>query len=138
MIVGAHRQLRSPLAGLAWVLSVLIMVVPRLLLPLQANPVQLMVAELGLTALRLSVVYHSLSQRYRVITLEQYGRLTRDMHLLMVERLIGPGQQIDVNHLQDDAVAITYEWQNPDGSRLIATFQDMKLTSKAQTGLKPL
>ena len=114
----------------------LIVVVPRLLLPVYPIPVQPSVAEFGLTALKLSVVYHILSQRYRIITLEEYGQLTLGMHLLEVEYRIGTGKEIRVQRMQDDVAMTTYEWQNPDGSRLIATFQEMKLIGKAQAGLK--
>ncbi len=121
---------------IAWILGVLIVVVPRLLLPVYPIPVQPSVAEFGLTALKLSVVYHILSQRYRIITLEEYGQLTPGMHLLEVEHRIGTGKEVERQPVQGDAITTTYEWQNPDGSRLIATFQDMKLTGKAQAGLK--
>lgn len=136
MLVGPHQQPPSPLVGIAWILGVLIVVVPRLLLPVYPIPVQPSVAEFGLTALKLSVVHHTLSQRYRIITLAEYDQLTPGMHLLDVEHHIGTGQEIRRQPVQGDVVTTTYEWQNPDGSRLIATFQDMKLTGNAQAGLK--
>lgn len=95
-----------------------------------------MVAEFGLVALRVSVVHHHLSQKYTAVTLSQYEQLTPGMHLLAVEHVLGFGAEIRTQDLSNDAIATTYEWLNPDGSKIIATFQEMKLTGKAQAGLK--
>lgn len=95
-----------------------------------------MVPELGLVALRISVVHHYLSREYAVVTLAQYEQLTPGMHLLAVEHMLGFGTEIRIQNLSNDAIAITYEWLNPDGSKIIATFREMKLTGKAQAGLK--
>ncbi|MBE9067400.1 hypothetical protein IQ260_12110 [Leptolyngbya cf. ectocarpi LEGE 11479] len=109
---------------------------PRLLFPPQLLPLRPMVAEFGLVALRISIVHHRLSQEYAVVTLAQYEQLTPGMHLLAVEHMLGFGAEIKTQKLSNDAIAITYEWLNPDGSKIIATFQEMKLTGKAQAGLK--
>ncbi|ESA33827.1 membrane protein [Leptolyngbya sp. Heron Island J] len=136
-----HQQLQEPLVDAVLLLGVMILVLPRLLLPrllLPPQPSQLtpMVAEFGLVALRISVIHHQLSQHYAVITLDQYERLTPGMHLSAVESIVGTGSEIKTQQFPHGAIAITYEWINPDGSRLIATFQAMKLTGKAQAGLK--
>ena len=122
--------------GLAFVLGLIILIVPRLLFPPPPSRLQPMVAEFGLIALRLSIVHDFLSHRYAAITLAQYDQLTLGMHLLDVERVVGVGIEIKMQSLSNGALVITYEWTNPDGSRMIATFQDMKLIGKAQAGLK--
>lgn len=134
--MGLHRQPRELLIDLAWVLGVFIVVIPRLLFPPQSLPLRPMVAELGLAALRISVVHHRLSQEYAVFTLAQYEQLTPGMHLLAVEHMLGFGAKIRTQNLSDDEIAITYEWLNPDGSKIIATFQEIRLTGKAQARLK--
>ncbi|MEM8807882.1 MAG: hypothetical protein AAGF01_17820 [Cyanobacteria bacterium P01_G01_bin.38] len=117
-------------------LGLIILVVPRLLFspqPLQLHPI---VAEFGLSALRLSVMHTILSQEYAVVTQVQYNQLTPGMPLSVAESIVGFGSEVRSQVLQGGEMAITYEWVNPDGSRLIATFQDMKLIGKAQAGLK--
>ena len=141
--MGPHRQPqepvvvpREPLLEVALLLAVLIVVIPRLLFPPQPFKLYPTVADFGIIALRISVVHHILAQDYAVVTLAQYEQLTPGIHLLAVEQLLGFGEEIRTQNLANDAIAITYEWLNPDGSKIIATFQDMKLTGKAQAGLK--
>ena len=141
--MGPHRYpqepligLREPLIDLALLLGLLIVVIPRLLFPPQPLQLHPMTAEFGLTALRISVMHHRLSQDYGVVTLAQYEQLTPGMHLLAVEHSLSFGAEIGTQNLPNDEISITYEWLNPDGSKIIATFQDMKLTGKAQAGLK--
>ena len=159
MIVGPHRQRweaqvgdelqvqtkaltqsylkrREPLVELALLLGVIILVVPRLLLPPQSPQLTPMVPEFGLVALRMSVIHHILAHRSAVISRAQYDQLTSGMNLLAVESIVGIGTEVRTQQFPNGAIAITYEWVNLDGSRMIATFQDMKLTGKAQAGLK--
>lgn len=127
---------------LALVLGLIILVVPRLLFLPPPSRLQPMVAEFGQTALRLSTMHEILSSQYAVVTLAQYKQLTPGMHLLTVERIVGIGSEVRMQRLSSGAIAptdlftITYEWINPDGSRMVATFRDMKLIGKAQAGLK--
>ncbi|MBT9315933.1 hypothetical protein [Leptothoe spongobia] len=121
---------------MALLLGVLLFVIPRLLLPPQPSRLHPMVAEFGLVALHISVVHQILSQEYAVVTWAQYEQLTPGMHLLAVEHMLGFGAEIKTQNLPNDEILITYEWLNPDGSKIIATFQNMKLTGKAQAGLK--
>ncbi|MEO1401855.1 MAG: hypothetical protein AAFV72_11485 [Cyanobacteria bacterium J06635_1] len=139
-----QKPLREPLIELGLLLGLMILVLPRLLLPPQPSRLRPMVAEFGLSALRLSVIYNILSQRYAVVTLAHYDQLTPGMPLSVAESIVGFGSEVRSQALPGGAIApaltgqfaITYEWVNPDGSRLIATFQDMKLTGKAQAGLE--
>ncbi|MEM9905451.1 MAG: hypothetical protein AAF921_10555 [Cyanobacteria bacterium P01_D01_bin.44] len=117
-------------------MGLIILVVPRLLFPPQSSRLHPMVAEFGLSALRLSVVHTLLSQQYAVVTQVQYDRLTPGMPLSVAESIVGFDSEVKSQVLPGGVIVITYEWVNPDGSRLIATFQDMKLIGKAQAGLK--
>ncbi|MEO0458198.1 MAG: hypothetical protein AAF152_16680 [Cyanobacteria bacterium P01_A01_bin.114] len=115
-------------------MGVVIIVVPRLLITPRAIPTQPIVARLGLTALRLNLIQRTLSLRYT--TLAEYNQLQLGLPLSTVESWFGKGAQIRSQPMPDGTVIQTYEWQNPDGGRLIVTFQDMKLIGKAQAGLR--
>lgn len=79
----------------------------------------------------------ALSRLAAVISLAQYNQLTAGMHLLEVERIVGRiGVEVRTRTAGPEGTAVTYEWSNPDGSSMTATFQNMKLTSKAQSGLR--
>lgn len=41
-----------------------------------------------------------------------------------------------VSGVTDDLVTVMYAWQNPDGSNMNVMFQNDKVVSKAQFGLK--
>lgn len=131
-----RRQLREPLIDVALLLGVLILVIPRLLFPPQPSPLRSMVPEFGLVALRISVVDHILEKEYNIVTLAQYEQLTPGMHLLEVEHRLGFGTESKTQTLPNGVLSITYDWINPNGSKIIATFQDMKLVGKAQAGLQ--
>ena len=121
---------------LALILGLLLLVLPRLLFPPPPSRLRPKVAEFGLTALRLSIVHHRLVQQYAAVTLADYNRLTVGMPLSTVNSIVGVGLEIGTQNLPGGAIATTYEWSNPDGSRLIATFRDTQLIGKAQAGLQ--
>lgn len=73
-----------------------------------------------------------------------YCRLCTGMSILEVMQIIdGPGTEIASSSFQDGIGSYsqrieikTYQWTNLDGSNLIATFQNHRLVSKAQSGLR--
>ena len=122
--------------NLAFILGLLLFVLPRVLFPSPPSRLRPKVAEFSLLALRLSVAHTILVQQYDMITLADYNQLSLGMTLPIVENQLGAGVETRVQNLPGGAIATTYEWANPNGSRLVATFQDTKLTGKAQSGLR--
>ena len=122
--------------NLAFILGLLILVLPRVLFPPPPSRLRPQVVEFSLLALRLSVAHTTLVQQYDIITLADYNRLSLGITLPTVENQLGAGSEVTTQNLPGGAISTTYEWSNPDGTRLIATFQDTKLTGKAQSGLR--
>ncbi|MEM1254029.1 MAG: hypothetical protein AAGI69_16480 [Cyanobacteria bacterium P01_H01_bin.21] len=122
--------------NLAFILGLLLLVLPRVLFPPPPSRLRPKVVEFSLLALRLSVAHTILVQQYDIITLADYNQLSLGMTLPTVENHLGAGSEVRTQNLPGGAIATTYEWANPNGSRLVATFQDTKLTGKAQSGLR--
>ncbi|MBC1241090.1 hypothetical protein [Nostoc sp. 2RC] len=53
------------------------------------------------------------------------------MSLTDVRSILNPGIEVSRS-----ATIATFVWENPDGSKITATFESDKLKSKAQSGLK--
>jgi hypothetical protein len=71
------------------------------------------------------------------VTLDEYNRLQNSITYNEASSIIGePGQEMSRVELPGTPSTIMYSWQNADGSNMNATFQDDKLVTKAQFGLK--
>lgn len=57
------------------------------------------------------------------------------MTIQQVFSLIGEGEEIASSSFSDTEI-VSYQWMNSDGGNIIAMFENGKLTSKAQAGLK--
>jgi len=72
----------------------------------------------------------------QIITYEKYCKIKTGMSYNNVVRIIGsPGKEMSRSKIAG-IETIMYMWQNGNGSNMNAMFQDGKLTSKAQFGLK--
>jgi hypothetical protein len=71
---------------------------------------------------------------YPIITNEMADKLCLTMTLSEVEAILGRPGQIVNNGSTTDKVQ-TYEWRNPDGSRVWATFVEGKLMGAGALGL---
>lgn len=75
------------------------------------------------------------SNNQPIITNEMVDKLCLTMTLSEVEAILGrPGQVRNDGEPTNDKVQ-TYEWRNPDGSRLWATFVEGKLMAAGALGL---
>jgi hypothetical protein len=136
ILVGRKHPEEDWLLRMGLVLILIIGIVPRLIFPIWAIPIQPMIAEFGLIALKIRHIAPALCRLAAVVSLVQYNQLEAGMHLLEVEEIMGRiGIQVRTPAAQTDSTAVTYEWTNPDGSRMRATFQNMKLVNKAQNAL---
>jgi len=71
------------------------------------------------------------------VTFDEYNRLQNGMSYEEVSGIIGePGQESSRVEVPGTPVTVMYSWQNADGSNMNAMFQDDKLVTKAQFGLK--
>jgi len=57
------------------------------------------------------------------------------MSIAKVETIVGEGQETGRSEA-GGSLAVNYRWQNADGSIMNAMFQENKLVTKAQSGLK--
>jgi hypothetical protein len=78
-----------------------------------------------------------------VVSANAYSRITTGMSYRQVRSIIGsPGEEIARNHMDGvpgvmpSVVTTMYAWQNADGSNMNAMFQNDRLISKAQFGLR--
>jgi len=69
------------------------------------------------------------------ITLERYQKVQTGMSIAKVETIVGEGQETSRSEA-GGSLAVNYRWQNADGSIMNAMFQENKLVTKAQLGLK--
>ena len=63
----------------------------------------------------------------------EYEQMRIGMSLTDVRSILNRGRGIEVSH---SATMATFVWENPDGSKITATFEHDKLKSKEQSGLK--
>ena len=73
---------------------------------------------------------------YMIVTKAEYDQITDGMNYSKVAITIGVNGEELSRTSGDGVILTTYRWVNHDGSNLIATFQNDKLVSKAQFGLK--
>ena len=71
-----------------------------------------------------------------VVTLSEYSQITEGMSYEQVRQIIGaPGEE----NVRSDMVGIStvmYSWMNSNGSNMNAMFQNGRLVTKAQFGLR--
>ena len=94
--------------------------------------------EITLNTFTASIVPHKPAEDpvYMVATMEEYDQIADGMCYSKVAITIGVNGE-ELSRTSGDGVILTmYRWVNHDGSNLIATFQNDKLVSKAQFGLK--
>lgn len=77
------------------------------------------------------------------ITMEKYNKVSTDMTLAQVDVIAGiKGQEMSsttmpaVPGVMGALTSQVYSWANPDGSNMTIMFQNGKVISKAQLGLK--
>jgi hypothetical protein len=71
------------------------------------------------------------------LTLSAYSQLETGISYERATEIIGiSGTERAKTELEGLPTTVIYGWDNPDGSNILATFQDNKLTTKAQAGLK--
>ena len=70
------------------------------------------------------------TELYRFSRVE-YEQLKTGMSLTEVRSILNPGVEVSRS-----ATIATFVWENPDGSKITATFEHDKLKSKAQSRLK--
>ncbi|WP_460206022.1 hypothetical protein [Scytonema sp. NUACC21] len=70
-------------------------------------------------------------QQFSHVSRADYERLKLGMSLAAVEAILNRGTEI-----KRSATTATFVWENADGSRIVANFQDDKLVSKEQSTLK--
>ena len=72
-----------------------------------------------------------------VITKSEYEKLATGASYQEAVQIIGQsGTESSRVEIEGAPVTVSYTWQNPNGSNAIMTFQDGKLVTKAQAGLK--
>ena len=94
--------------------------------------------EIALKTFTASIVPHNPAEDpvYMVVTKAEYDQIADGMSYSKVAMTIGVDGE-ELSRTSGDGVSLTtYRWVNHDGSNLIATFQNSKLISKAQFGLK--
>lgn len=73
-------------------------------------------------------------------TLADYDRVQPGMLASDLDRIIGTGKEAARTEIPtiDGGRSVTFvrTWENPDGSSLVVTFQDYRVVSKAQVGLR--
>lgn len=78
-----------------------------------------------------------------VVTKSEYDQLNEGMSYSQVVSLIGndgvensSGTMNGIPGFMESIKTVVYSWQNPDGSNMNAVFQNDKLITKAQFGLR--
>ena len=78
-----------------------------------------------------------------VVTLSEYQNVTNGMSYNQVAQIIGePGEETGRSHIVGDpgltasVETVSYQWINPDGSHMNAIFQNGRLITKTQFGLR--
>jgi len=78
-----------------------------------------------------------------LVTLEKYHKIATGMSYSQVVEIIGaPGTEMSRNEMpaipgaMPGILTVMFMWQNSDGSNMNAMFQNNKLISKAQFGLR--
>jgi hypothetical protein len=71
------------------------------------------------------------------ITLSKFQKLRTGMtYRECVDALGSTGSQQDLTYIRESGLTLTtYLWQNPDGSNIMAEFENGRLTTKVQAGL---
>ncbi len=69
------------------------------------------------------------------VTMDQYSSLYTGMSYSDVINIIGGGEEVSRSEVMGHTT-VMYSWRNPDGGNMNAMFQDRKMISKAQFGLK--
>ncbi len=69
------------------------------------------------------------------VTMSQYSSLYTGMSYSDVIDIIGGGEEVSRSEVMGHTT-VMYSWRNPDGGNMNAMFQDRKMISKAQFGLK--
>jgi hypothetical protein len=77
----------------------------------------------------------SINTRKTKFTLEQFESISTGMTYQDCKEIFGEGELLSESEIAG-ASAKVYMWQNKLGSNLNITFQDGKVVSKAQAGLK--
>ena len=71
------------------------------------------------------------------VTLDEYNRVQNGMTYTEANNIIGEkGKEMSRTEIPGTPLTVMYGWQNSDGSNMNAMFQDDKLITKAQFGLK--
>ena len=122
------------------ILGFFILVTPRLLFPVSSSQILPMVAEFGLTAIRIKIMDRAFANLYTDFTLAQYNQLKQGMHLLEVESILGTGIELkprpnSVSTARKTPPIRTYAWYSSKGSQIILTFEEFRLKEKEQVGL---
>jgi hypothetical protein len=78
-----------------------------------------------------------------IVTYSEYKSIRDGMTYQEVSSIIGqPGEETARNRMEgtpgvmEPIETVIYQWSNPDGSNMSATFQNNKLVQKAQAGLR--
>jgi len=77
-----------------------------------------------------------------VVTYDEYARIEDGMSYYEVVDIVGAAgkegvrSHVDGQGVIPDITTVSYSWQNEDGSNMIAMFQNGRLITKAQAGLK--
>lgn len=71
---------------------------------------------------------HGISQDHP--TRAEYERLKTGMSIVQVESILNRGTEVERS-----TEKATFVWENPNGYRIMVTFEDDKLTKKQQMGL---
>lgn len=71
------------------------------------------------------------------VTLENYNKIQSDMTYEQVKEILGDGQENASTEQKDLKIVIkSFQWVNKDGSNVQIMFENNKVDSKAQAGLK--
>jgi hypothetical protein len=71
-----------------------------------------------------------------IVTLAEYSRLSEGMTYSMAASIIGAQGEESGRSDIDGYSTVAYTWSNPDGSNVVAIFQNGRLATKAQAGLE--
>ena len=87
--------------------------------------------------------YQPRSRPGSIVTFSEYKAISDGMTYQEVSSIIGhPGEETARNRMEgapgvmDPVETIIYQWANPDGGNMSATFQNNRLVQKAQAGLR--
>ena len=71
------------------------------------------------------------------VTLDEYNRIQNGMTYGEANGIVGEkGKEMSRTEIPGAPLTVMYGWQNSDGSNMNAMFQNDKLVTKAQFGLK--